>query len=245
MIENNYSRCHYGIDGAAKMATDFYPLEKAAKVAYRAIDLTHLFMENPRAPFILLSSQIKDLILFIEATRFFPVSSPLFFPDKQGVTFFQKKSTLQCVERISLICHLTLKTLFGVDRTGLMHLGFIATHTIGNMPIFRWMVEGTVWMFHFCGAMDGLRDIFAAKTQLEQIQTKTDLSINRKWTFEQAKANLKIVFKVSKVALITFAVTAAVTNFSGLLCQSIILSLGIISDALGLIAFYHSEYYNP
>lgn len=256
-IYNSYTSFQYSISGAAQMATHFYPIEKASKISFRIIDLANMFIENPHAPLILLSSQIKDLVLAIESTRFFCVSFPLFFRDKREVSFFQEKSRIQCAERISLTFHLALKTLFGADRTGLIRLGLI-TYTYGNLKIFRWMVEGSIWMYNFFGAWDSSTTLIKIQNELKNLQSKIDPcdgqkthQKDRKWTkiqelcFDQTKAELKIAATISKLFLITLAVTLAAFNISNVFCQTTILSLAILSDCLGLTSFYHQEYYHP
>lgn len=259
MIYSHYNTCQYGISGAAQLATHFYPLEKVSKIGYRIIDLTNMFMENPRAPFILLSSQIKDLVLVIESTRFFCVSFPLFFRDKKGISFLQEKSKLQCAERMTLTFHLVLKSLFGADRAGLIRLGLIGSYALGNLPVFRWMVEGSILMYNFFGAWDSSKILINVNEQLHGIPTKINSeasqkndSKDRKWTiikngllFDQTKAELKIAATVSKLTLIIFAVSLASLNISNVFCQVVILSLGIISDGIGLTSFFYQEYGKP
>lgn len=251
-IYNDYKPYQYGISGMGKAATDFYPLEKVSKIAYRVIDLAHIFTEYPCAPLASLSSQIKDLVLFIESTRFPCVSFPLFFRDEKGVSFFQKKPWLQCAERISITAHLALKTLFGADRTGLIRLGIIGTYAIGNMTAFRWIVEGTVWFYNFFGTWEGSVALIKARAELEKIHSASCPGTNRNWTvikndllFDEAKAQLKIAAKISKLILITFAVSMAALNITTVLCQVTILSLAALSDGFALAGFYHGEYCGP
>jgi hypothetical protein len=255
-IQNSY---HYGIEGSSKIATHFYPLEKAAKISYRVIDLTALFIKNLPLPFLSLSSQIKDLILTIESTRFFCVSFPLFFKDKQGKTFFQTRNWIQCAERITLTAHLTLKTMAGADRVGLIRLGRIGTYALGNMPIFRWALEGFILMYNFFGSLDASKELHLLKNKIAAIQNKMQHtppeqleSKQRKWEskknnlqFQQTKAWLKIAATVSKLVLITFAVSLAAVNIANTPCLLVILSLGVISDGIGMLSFYHQEYYRP
>lgn len=263
-IYNDYKNYQYGIDGSAKIATDFYPLEKTSKIVSRILRIVNIFGKLPHS-FVMLSSQIKDFVLAIESTRFFCVSFPLFFRDKAGRSFFQVKSGLQCSERISITSHLALKTLFGADYIGLIRLGIIGTYALGNMSVFRWMLEGTIFMYNFCGAFDGSKDLMNAKQKMETTQIKIntlnlemavqDINLEtaadkRKWEmvksdlqFDQAKAAFKIAAKVSKLVMIIFAVSLAAVNIANVPCEIVILSLGILSDSIGITAFFHQEYW--
>lgn len=256
-IYSEYSACRYGFDGSAKMATHFYPLEKASKIAYRVIDLTNIFINLSCLPLASFSSQIKDLVLAIESTRFSCVSFPLFFGDKSGKSFFQVKSGVQIAEKISLTSHLVLKTLFGADKVELIHLGIIGSYALGNMPAFRWVLELTISMYNFFGALDGSRVCLSTKNLLVYTQLKINtlnqsvvaLEKIRKWEavknvleFEHSKAKLKVAATVSKLILIVFAVSIAAINVANTPCQVVILSLGIFSDSIGLVGFFYQEY---
>lgn len=257
-INGQYNSFQYGISGAAQMATHFYPIEKVSKISYRVIDLANMFIENPRAPFVLLSSQIKELVLAIESTRLFSVSFPLFFPNKKGLTFLQERPRLQCAERISLTCHLVLKTLFGADQAGLIRLGKIGTYALGNLPVFRWLTEGTIWLYNFFGAWDSTKLLMKTNNDLKNLQTKMNTSVsnttcneNRSWNvikkelqFNQTKALLKIAATICKLAVITLATTLAAFNISGTFSLATILSLAAFSDCFGLTSFYHQEFYS-
>jgi hypothetical protein len=74
-------------------------------------------------------------------------------------------------------------------------------------------------------------------------------SKQRKWKLEQynkhidySKACFKIAAKVSKFVLIVFAVTLMTVNVMTPAYLAIILNLGIISDAIGLVGFLFNEY---
>lgn len=256
-IYSEYSACQYGFDGSAKIATHFYPLEKASKIAYRVFDLANIFINQSSLPLTSVSSQIKDLVLAIESTRFSCVSFPLFFGDKSGKSFFQVKSGVQIAEKISLTSHLVLKTLFGADKVELIRLGIIGSYTLGNMPAFRWVLELTISLYNFFGAWDGSKAFLSTKNLLIVTQLKINaldhsemsLKKKRKWKaiknvleFEHSKAKLKVAATVSKLALIVFAVSIAAINVANTPCQIVILSLGIFSDSIGLMGFFYQEY---
>ena len=183
-IYQDYNSFHYGIDAFSKPAEQYYPLEKTAKIFYRAIDLTNIVITQLSAPLILLSSQIKDLVLVIESTRFFIVAFPVLFGDKSGKSFFEGKSVVQCFERLSITFHLGLKTLFGAECVGLIKLGIISTFSIGHMTVFKMMLEGTILMYNFFGVWDGSDKLVQANQKLELIQMKID-----KWKGRQNNIN--------------------------------------------------------
>jgi len=270
-INQGYHALQYSIQPCAKIGTDFYPMEKTSKIAYRMIDLQEILTKSFDTALTLFSSQIKELVLMIESTRFFCVSFPLFFGDKSGKSFFENKTILQCAEKISITSHLALKTIFGADRLGLIRLGTIATYAIGYMPIFKWALEGTIMLYNFFGSWEGWRKLTDAKAKLQiackkiekwtqrlanPIAIQNDCEKNcfkqRKW--ETIKSNLeldrtrawfKIAATLSKFILIAFAVFLAATNIWNVTCHLTILSLGIFSDAVGLTGFFHQEYYPP
>lgn len=279
-IDRSHKGYQYGIEGCALVATDFYPLEKAAKIGYRLIDLAGLLKGSLAPSFTALSTQFKELILVIESTRFFCVSPPLFFRDKEGRSFFQNKTPLQCAEKICLTAHLALKTLFGADRVGLIRLGIIGSYAIGYLSLFRWALEGLILLYNIFGAWDGARSVFTTKSNLMHAQSKINhlnhhkiitaktcenarlefsplnkeamnkaAAKQRKWEvkkntmqFENTKAWFKIGATISKCVLIIFAVAMAAVNISTALTTATILSLGIISDAIGLTGFFHQIY---
>jgi hypothetical protein len=256
-IYSEYTACQYGIDGSAKIATHFYPLEKASKIAYRVIDLTNIFINQSSLPLACLSSQIKDLVLAIESTRFSCVSFPLFFRNKSGKSFFQVKSGVQIAEKISITSHLVLKTLFGADKVELIRLGIIGSYALGNLPAFRWMLETTICLYNFFGAWDGSKVFMSTKNLLAITQLKINaldhspmsLKKKRKWEamkngleFEHTKAILKVAATVSKLVLIVFAVSIAAINIANTPCHIVILSLGVFSDSIGLVGFFYQEY---
>lgn len=179
-IYQGYNDFQYGIDAFGKAAIEYYPLEKVAKLAYRAIDLTNIVITKLSPAFMLLSSQIKDLVLAIESTRFFCVAFPVIFGDKSGKSLFEGKSIIQCCEKISITIHLALKTIFGADRVGLIRLGVIGTYAIGHMPLFKWALEGTVMTYNFFGACDGAVGVSEAKERIELAQKKIE-----KWSARQ------------------------------------------------------------
>lgn len=260
---------HYGVDAVSKISTDYYPLEKVAKISYRMLDLAGIFFNNFPSPLITLSSQIKDLVLAIESTRFVCVSFPVFFP-KNG-PFFKNKTYVQCAERISIISHLALKTLFGADRVKLIRLGILATYGIGHLSFFKWAIEGTVFFFNFFGSWDGTATVIRSNSNLAITKSKLEKWGLRKKAFETTsnspdritaklkkweiiKANLeieknrgvlKIAAKVSKLVLIVFATTLGAINVWSISCLATILSLGVISDAFGLAEFFYQEYRKP
>ena len=265
--DNRY--LHYGMDAASKVASEYFPLEKTAKIAYRILDLAKIFHNKFPLPLLTLSSQIKDLVLGIESTRFFCVSFPLFFP-KNGF-YFQNKTIVQCAEKLFITSHLGLKTLFGADHVGLIRLGIVGTYAIGQLPVFRWALETTVLMYNFFGAWDGAMSLKKTESNLAIAQKKFDKwelrkkaletsficedridNKQRKW--EVIKANLQIdrnkaAFKIaatlSKFILIFFATTLAVINVWTIPFQISVLSLGIISDAIGLSGFFYQQYKLP
>jgi hypothetical protein len=258
-IYKGYQPYQYAINGTSQIAKDFYALEKAAKISWRIIDLIEIVTNAASASFQLLSSQIKDVVLTIESTRFFCVSFPLFFSDSSGKTFFETRTYIQIVERISITFHLALKTLFGADKAHLINLGIIGSYTLGNLTVLKWTLESTILMYNFFGAIGGAIDLYHTTNKLHNIQGRINkyLQLNQflptgkqnKWDkvkqkseFEQTKAWLKIAATVSKFILITFATSIAAINFWNIQCQIIILTLGIVSDGLGMTSFYHQKY---
>lgn len=255
----DYQCYQYAFDGSAQIAKDFYALEKAAKISWRVIDLTEILTNTISISLQLLSSQIKDLVLTIESTRFFCVSFPLFFRDSSGKTFFETKTFIQIAERISITFHLALKTLFGANKVHLINLGIVASYTIGNLTALKWALEGSIMMYNFFGAIGGFIALSQTTDKLDNVQSKIDKyselkeqppSIKlSKWElakqnlqFDQAKAWLKIAATVSKFILIVFATGIAAINLWNTPCHIAILTLGIISDAFGMTSFYHQTY---
>lgn len=267
-------KCHqYVIDACAKVSTRFDCLEKTAKISYRIIDIAAILKEGCSAPFALLSSQIKDLVLCIESTRFFTTAPPLIFRDNKGQFFFQTNPKLKSAERISIVFHTALKAIQGAERVGLIRLGTIATYALGHVPIFRWMIEGTIWMFYFFGAWDSTREIRdlqktsiiarhkinkyqqSPQTLPEVLHAFSDRNIKNKcqklekWKIvkvnlhiDLTKAWMKIAANVSKLILITLALTFAVMCMETMPCQLTLLTLGTFSDLIGLTRIFYIEY---
>lgn len=258
----------YAIDGCSHIATHFNSLEKACKITYRVIDMAVLlFQQKVSSSFRLLSSQIKDVILVLESTRFFPVAYPMLYPDDKGRSFFETKTQLQIAEKVSLSAHLVFKLAGGLDRVGLIKLGVLATYTVGKLTLFRWLAESLILAYNFFGAVDGTVAYKATAEKLTRCQEKIEKwncraqnpEFNqkracvklKKWenvqgalNVEQNKAWLKVAATASKFALIVFAVTlAAITSQVIFACEMTILSLGIISDGFGLASIFYQEYF--
>jgi hypothetical protein len=261
-IYANYSKYQYGIDACSHIATHFDSLEKAAKISYRIIDIAALLIVGISPSFKMLSSQIKDTILIIETTRFFPISFPLFFPNETGKRFFQIKTKIQVAERVALAAHLVFKLAYGLDRVKLITLGIIGTYAIGYIPLFRWLAEGLILSYNVFGALDGALALSRAVKKLEscqgkidkwkmrhQIQSQDKKNKLRKWEdiqrvlcFDRNKASLQLIATVSKIILITVAVSLAAINLVTFSGQLTVLSLGIISDLLGLARIFYNEF---
>lgn len=262
----SYSKYQYGIAGCSHIAAHFDSLEKAAKISYRVIDIAALLIVGISPSFTVLSSQIKDTILIIESTRFFPISFPLFFPNEAGKRFFQIKTKIQIAERIALAAHLVFKLAYGLDRVKLIALGIIGTYAIGYITLFRWLAEGLILSYNVFGALDGALALSRAGKKLESCQGKIDKwkmrhqiqsldnnrSLNklRKWEdiqralrFDRNKASLQLIATVSKIILITVAVSLAAINLVTFSGQLTVLSLGIISDSFGLARIFFNEYF--
>lgn len=256
------------MDAVSKVATEFFPLEKMAKISYRMLDLAKVLHESFPSHLVILSSQIKNLVLGIESTRFFCVSFPVFFP-KNG-SFFHARTYVQCAEKICITSHLAFKTLFGADYVGLIRLGTIGTYAIGNLSVFKWALETTVLMYNFFGAWDGINSLIKAESNLavankklkkwdlrktlERLPASCDRMINkqRKWgiiktnlQIDRNRAAFKIAATVSKFILIFFATTLAVINVWTIPFQVSVLSLGTLSDAIGLSGFFYQQYKLP
>ncbi|HEV8051466.1 MAG TPA: hypothetical protein VGP47_03155 [Parachlamydiaceae bacterium] len=274
---HDYQHLNYGIDAASKIAVDYYPLEKTAKISYRALDLAAIFYDKLPLHFMTISSQIKDLVLAIESTRFFCISFPLFF-SKNGSSFFKNKTNIQCAEKISITSHLALKTIFGADRVGLIRLGIVGSYAVGQLSVFKWALEASVLMYNFFGTWEGIVSLTKAENNLAIAQRKIEkwdhrkqaietfpietatnpssldriLNKQRKW--KVVKTNLQInrnraAFKIgataSKFILIVFATSLAAVNVWTIPFQISVLSLGIISDAIGLAGFFYQQYRLP
>lgn len=146
-----------------------YKIEKTVKIAFRAIDLVGIYNGPLRASYKLLSSTLKDTALAIESTNFFFVSYPLF---SQGKAFFQTRTKVQSAETVSLTAHLFLKMFVGAERAGLLKLGIIGSYAIGHVPLFKYALEGLVFMFNFFGIWDGTSKLSTAKERLALSQRK-------------------------------------------------------------------------
>lgn len=265
----DFHNFHYGVDAASKLSTDYYPFEKLAKITYRVLDLAGIFFNNFPSPLVTLSSQVKDVVLMIESTRFVCVSFPVFFP-KNG-SFFKNRSFVRCAERLSIITHLALKSLFGADRVKLIRLGIIGTYGIGHLSFFKWATEGAAFFFNFFGVWDGGVTMKRSGDALEIARTKIEkwnlrkkaqeessdnpdriAAKQKKWEIikenleiDRNKAMFKIAAKASKLVLIVFATTLGAINVWSTSCLAIILSLGVISDGFGLADFFYQEYRKP
>jgi hypothetical protein len=255
----------YTIDGCGHIATHFDSLEKAAKITYRVIDIALLLMHDLSQSFSLLSTQIKELVLVIESTRFFPVSYPLFFADEKGKRFHQNKTGIQTIEKVSLSAHLVFKIGFVLEKVELIALGVISSYKIGYLTLYRWLAEGCILSYNFFGTIDGILSLNATERHLSRCQEKIDkwksrehisnydvdrvVDKLRKWEsakdalyIERNKAWLKIAATISKFILITTAVGLIAINHVSFAGQMMILSLGIISDLIGLTRIFYNEY---
>lgn len=249
------------LDGCGHIATHFESMEKATKIISRAIDISGLLLNRMSVPLKLMSTQLKDLIFVIESTRLFPVSFPLFVLNENGMSFFQVKTKVQVLEKMSLAFHLTLKTASGLDRVKLIKLGSLATYSFGHLTVFRWLAESSILLFNFFGAIDASLAVKRTNQKLNFYEKKilqNQNLINDNTTEEKAlqelknikhvlelektRSMLKVAATVSKFFVIIIAVTLAAANQVLLLGNLTILSLGIISDSFGLARIFHSEY---
>ena len=260
----------YALDASAHTATHFNSLEKVCKISYRVLDIAVLlFQEKVSSSFKLLSSQIKDVILVLETSRFFPVAYPMIFPDENGKRFYDVKTKIQTAERASITAHLVFKVTGGLERVGLINLGKISTYTLGRLTVFRWLAEAFILSFNFFGSLDGTVTYKANAEKLTLCEKKiakwnsraqsTDFDQKRvdtklrKWekvqealNYEQNKAWLKVAAMASKFALIVFAVSVAALYSQAIFaCDMTILTMGIISDGFGLANIFYTEYCAP
>jgi len=256
----------YTIDGCSHIATHFDSLEKAAKITYRVLDIATLLFNDLSLSLALINTQIKELVLVIESTRFFPVSYPLFISNENGKRFFQIKTKIQTIEKVSLSAHLIFKIAIVLEKVELIALGIISTYTIGYLTLFRWLAEGLILSYNFFGAVDGTIAFKSAANNLVHCQDKIDkwkireqipgydqdraIEKTRKWEnvketlyIDKNKAWLKIAATVSKFILITTAVGLAAINHVSFVGQMLILNLGIISDLVGLTRIFYHEYF--
>jgi len=257
--------CHYGINAMAHTATHFDSLEKAAKISHRMIDIAAL-AGRISEPFSILTAQIKDLVLAIESTRFFGITHQLAFPDEKGCYFFQENTKVKCAERVFLSAHTALKLLVGADRVNLIKLGIIASYSIGYVSIFRYFLEGTILSYYFFGNWDARGKVSATQERLsmaigkiekwkDRQQTsmagteRTHLKL-KKWeaikynlNVDQTNAWIKIAVTLSKMVLISSAVALAVLNITSAPSLLYLLTLGTVSDVIGLAGIFYAEYH--
>jgi hypothetical protein len=272
-----YKGHQFVINACARIATQFDSLEKFAKISYRIIDIAATLKQGISLSFVFLSSQIKDLVFIIESTRIFVLAPPLILRDEKGRYFFSINNRLKIAERISIVVHSTLKMIQALNKLNLIHLKWIARYVIGNLPIFKWLVEGSIWMFYIFGCWDSIREVIHSQKKLKfanescldlekrlQVIAQSSLKdpsrsqeikfdyLNKiqKWkniqntlNFDLNKAWMKIAAGVTKILLISLAVTFAVLNIWTIPCQLTILSLGTISDSIGLARIFYIEYF--
>lgn len=245
----------YILNACAHIATHFDSLEKASKISFRLIDITAI-LRGVSTPFILLSSQIKSLVILIESTRIFVIAPTLFIRDDSGKNFFQKSDQIKIAEKTSVTAHTILKMVQGAECTDLIHLGRIATYSFANMPVFRWAVESTIWMFYFFGAYDSVRDLVRIHKDLGLTIRSHDNSeaagfngkfkemkiVQANLQIDATKAWMKLAANISKIILVTLAVAFAVLNLNAVACQLTLLSLGVLSDTIGLSRIFYIEY---
>lgn len=254
----------YTADACSLAVSRFDALEKAAKVSYRCIRLADLLI-SVSAPLKMVFSQLKDLVLIIESTRFFPVSYPVFIAGEDGKRFCQIKSRVQNLERISLVVHLAFKMVNTLNRLDLVKLGKIGTYAIGYLPVFTWILELSIISYNFFGAIEGAIFFRSTADKIKLCQNKIDkwnvrghtpdydqnrvTEKLRKWEtiqsnlqIDRTKAWLKIAATTTKFALIAFAVSLAASNLAFFWAEVVIVSLGIISDSFGLTRIFYNEY---
>lgn len=258
--------CNDGIHLVAHVATHFDSLEKTAKISYRIIDIAALITGKISEPFSSLAAQIKDLVFAIESTRFFGITHQLAFPNEKGSYFFQENTKVKCAERVFLSAHTALKLLAGADRVNLIKLGIIASYSIGYVSVFRYFLEATILSYYFFGNWDARRRVSAAKEKLsvaackiekwqERLRTgmadtgRVNLKI-KKWeatkynlNVDKTNAWIKIAMTFAKIILISSAVTLAVLNIASAPWLLYLLTLGTVSDAIGLAGIFYAEYH--
>lgn len=260
----------YVIRGASHIATHSNSLEKAAKIAYRVIDLFAI-LRGISAPYLLLSSHIKDLVLLIESTRFFVIAPPLFFRDQNGQSFLNRHHWIRSAEKISITTHTALKTAQGAERSDLLYLGSVAAYQVANVPLFRWAVEGTILLFYFFGAWESSMIIHQTidsnlihKKKEETTQDHSHISlrtfnsdtepstkdlskkkiVKADMRMDETAAWMKIAACLSKIVLILLALTCAIYQVTTVSAQVAILSLGVLSDSIGLTRIFYLEFHH-
>lgn len=254
----------YALDASAHIATHFDSLEKTVKIGSRLVDIISLLVKGAANALKPLSLQLKDMILIIESTRLIPVSFPLLFCDENGKRFFQVKTRIQIIERVSLTFHLVLKTLSGLDRVRLIELGKIAVYSLGHLTLLRWLLESSILSYNFFGAVDGVvafrkalksREVCKLKIEKWKIREKIPgqeahackkihqwEDIQKSFKKDEARALLKIAATVLKSSAIALAVTLAAINYVSVMGDVAVLSLASISDSFGLARIFHFEY---
>lgn len=251
---------HYEIENTAIIATQFDALEKFSKVAYRIIGIAEIITKEISHSWILVSQQFKDLVFIIESSRFFVVANPVLFPDKNGETFFKKNTLVKCCERVSLTFHTFLKMVYGGVRVNLLNLGKYGKYAIGNVTVFRTMIEVSILSYYFFATWNSARELQKLRTieiqNQEQIPSTSDVNgcclKEKKWDVvnESIKSNqkqnwMKIAMYVNKIVLISFALICLFANIYSVSSELFILTTGLTSDLIGLAIIFRSRFTPP
>ena len=147
-----------GLDYATFTASRAEPLEKAAKLIYRQIELANLILKNVSAPFLNLSSQLKDACTVFETVKIFGNIKMFIVRERNGNYLLTnpQNSWQKKVDRVTLLCHNTFKFVKGMNKFGFVQLGVMAKEVIGKLPIFNLAMDGFIIASSFFGAWDSI-----------------------------------------------------------------------------------------
>lgn len=229
-----------------KCAKSSDPLERITKNSYRFLDILSKIRLITDPALVGLSALCKGAADVFESMRFVGVVKSLVVPQKNNKYFLfdPENSTQEKCDRLCLLGHTAFKNLRSLHRWKLIELGKFGTLKIGShLTLFHLLTDG--WLvascsFYLWGMNIKLNKMEDSASALKQ---KTN-----NWQFRPqllAKASsldlVKIAGAVSKIFVISMALTMMAANICSTIPSVFLLSCGIISDSIGIIKFLYEK----
>lgn len=156
VIRNTADHLRNGVEYAAYTATHAEPLEKVAKVVYRAIESLNVIFNGLSKPFLTLATELKDACIVFETVKIFGNIKMFVLPQKNGTYIFNDKETSwqKLTDRVTLLAHNAFKFVKGLSKFGFVELGVMAKNVIGKLPIFTLAMDTLIITSSFFSTWD-------------------------------------------------------------------------------------------
>jgi hypothetical protein len=190
MINPGYNKSQFAVDATAQIALQVEPLEKVAKLGYKAIQLFGTFTDIPEN-FMNLAQHLRGSVAFFETVQFVGRIKELVCLNEKGQTFYEANTWQKFTDRVALAIHSSMKAIRTLAKHGMVDLGRLNANIVGKLTYFSLVTDAFILVSSGFSIWDNILNIKSARKSFFEAEFKVEKWEYRKTLIAQVESGIE------------------------------------------------------